>query len=100
MKGIMYNEKAGDKLVTRQELDTIPIPENTESYTAVSHYHLADKLLTISRDILTDYTLVGEKYVLARQGNQLFAHLQFKNSETDIGLTAWRRMRLCLNTGS
>ena len=84
MEGMMLHR--GGQEVNRQELDLIQLPPETESYTPVSHYHLADKLLTISRDILTDYTLVGEKYALARQGQQMFAFLQFKNTETDMGL--------------
>lgn len=84
MEGMMLHR--GGYEVTRQELDLIQLPPETDSYTPVSHYHLADKLLTISRDILTDFTLVGEKYALARQGQQMFAFLQFKNSETDMGL--------------
>lgn len=84
LEGMMLHR--GGQEVARQDLDLIPLPEETESYTPVSHFHLADKLLTISRDILTDYTLIGEKYALARQGQQMFAFLQFKNSETDMGL--------------
>lgn len=84
MEGMMLHR--GGYEVLRNELDLIPLPEVSETYTPVSHYHLADKLLTISQDILTDYTLIGEKYALARQGQQMFAFLQFKNSETDMGL--------------
>lgn len=84
LEGMMLHR--GGFEVKRQELDLVPLPEETDSYTPVSHYHLADKLLTISQDILTDYTLIGEKYALARQGQQMFAFLQFKNSETDMGL--------------
>jgi hypothetical protein len=53
----------------------------------VSHYHLADKFLTISQDILRDYALVGESYGIARQGNQLFAVLKFENGKAEIGLS-------------
>lgn len=63
----------GGQEVNRQELDLIPLPEPTESYTPVSHYHLADKIRTIGNDILTDYCLVGENYAVARNGNQLGA---------------------------
>jgi hypothetical protein len=63
------------------------MPEPTESYVPVSHYHLADKFLTISQDILRDYVLIGENYGIARQGNQLFAVLKFKNAKSDLGLS-------------
>ena len=77
----------GGVLVTREQLDLITMPEPTESYVPVSHYHLADKFLTISQDILRDYVLIGENYGIARNGNQLFAVLKFKNSKCDIGLS-------------
>jgi hypothetical protein len=63
------------------------MPEPTESYMPVSHYHLADKFLTISQDILRDYVLIGENYGIARQGNQLFAVLKFKSEKSDMGLS-------------
>lgn len=77
----------GGVLVTREQLDLVAMPEATESYVPVSHYHLADRLLTISQDILRDYVLIGENYGIARNGNQLFAVLKFKNSQCDIGLS-------------
>ncbi len=77
----------GGELVTKDQLDLIPLPEQTESYVPVSHYHLADKFLTISQDILRDYTLIGENYGIARQGNQLFAVLKFQNEKVEMGLS-------------
>ena len=77
----------GGELVTKDQLDLIPLPEQTESYMPVSHYHLADKFLTISQDILRDYALVGESYGIARQGSQLFAVLKFENEKAEIGLS-------------
>ena len=85
MNGILMHR--GGELVTRDQLDLIPMPEPTESYVPVSHYHLTDKLLTISQDILRDYVLVGENYGIARQGNQLFAVLKFRGEKTDMGLS-------------
>jgi len=84
MEGLLLHR--GGQEVSKAELDLIPLPEATESYVPVSHYHLANRLLTISQDILTDYVLIGENYGLARQGQQLFALLKFKNTETDMGL--------------
>lgn len=77
----------GGKLVRKEELDLIPIPAETDSYIPVSHYHLADKLITVSQDLLTDFVLVGESYAIARQGQQLFALLQFKRDNSEIGLS-------------
>jgi len=77
----------GGELVTKDQLDLIPLPEQTESYMPVSHYHLADKFLTISQDILRNYVLVGENYGIARQGSQLFAVLKFQNGKSEMGLS-------------
>jgi hypothetical protein len=77
----------GGEVVTRDQLDLIKVPEATESYVPVSHYHLADKLLTMSTDILRDYALVGENYAVARQGNQLFALLKFQRDESEMALS-------------
>jgi hypothetical protein len=77
----------GGEIVTREQLDLIKVPEETDSYVPVSHYHLTDKLLTVSQDLLTDFTLAGENYALARQGQQLFALLKFKNDNSEIGLS-------------
>lgn len=77
----------GGELVTKDQLDLIPLPEPTDSYMPVSHYDLADKFLMISQDILRDYTLVGENYGIARQGNQFFAVLKFQREKSEIGLS-------------
>jgi len=77
----------GSQYVDREALDLVEMPEATDTYTPVSHFQLAERLLTIGQDILTDYTLAGEGYVLARKGNQLFAALNFKNSSTEMGLS-------------
>ncbi|MBI4766606.1 MAG: DUF932 domain-containing protein [Deltaproteobacteria bacterium] len=77
----------GGELLKREELDLIKLPEPTDSYVPVSHYHLADKLVNISTDILKDYTLIGEKYALARQGNQMFAVLKFQGDQSDLALS-------------
>ena len=64
MKGMMLH--AGGKEVARADLDLIPLPQATDSYTPVSHYDLTERIATISQDIHTDYTLIGEQYALAR----------------------------------
>jgi len=74
-------------MVTKDQLDLIPIPEATESYVPVSHYALANKLLDISTDILKDYQLIRELYAVSRQGNQLFSLLKFHNDNTEMGLS-------------
>jgi hypothetical protein len=85
MDGMMLHR--GGQEVSRMDLDMILVPEATDTYQPVSHYHLADKLLTISQDILRDYVLVGEQFGIARQGNQLFALLRFKKEGEPLGLS-------------
>lgn len=77
----------GGDIVTREQLDLVKVPEETDSYVPVSHYHLADKLVNISSDILRDYVLVGENYAVARQGNQMFAALKFQREQSDMALS-------------
>ncbi len=77
----------GGEVITREQLDLIKVPEATDSYIPVSHYHLADKLVGISTDILRDYVLVGESYAVARQGNQMFAALKFQRDESEMALS-------------
>ena len=85
MEGFMLH--AGGKEVTRDQLDLIPLPDESDTYKPVSHYHLANKLSTISQVVLKDYLIVGEHYGLARNGNQMFAYFQFKKEEGDLALS-------------
>jgi len=75
----------GGKQANRKELDLVPVPEATASYQPVSHYGLANKLLTITQDLLIGFELMSESYGLAREGAQLFGLLQFKNG-SDMSL--------------
>jgi hypothetical protein len=77
----------GCKLIDRKRLGLIPVPEATKSYTPVSHLELADKLLAVSQGVFTDFCLVGENYVVSRQGQQLFALLRFKGEDSEIDLS-------------
>ncbi len=85
MEGFMMH--VDGKEVTREQLDLIPLPQESDTYKPVSHYHLANKLLTISQVILKDYLLVGEHYGLARNGNQMFAFFKFQKDVGDLALS-------------
>jgi hypothetical protein len=85
MEGLVLHR--GAVKATRGELDLIPVPAPTESYQPVSHFDLASKLVTIGQDILTDYTLIGENYGLARNGQQLFAVLKFQKGDNGMALS-------------
>lgn len=75
------------KEVTREQLDLIPLPEESDTYKPVSHFELANKLLTISEVVLKDYVIVGEHYGLARNGNQMFAYFKFQKEVGDMALS-------------
>lgn len=77
----------GSQIVTRDQLDLIPLPEETDSYIPVSHFHLSQKIMSLSQEILRDYTLLGENYAVSRNGNQLFALLNFEREQSEIGLS-------------
>lgn len=85
MEGFMMH--VDGKEVTREQLDLIPLPAESDTYKPVSHYHLANKLLTISQVILKDYLIVGEHYGLARNGNQMFAYFKFQKEVGDMALS-------------
>lgn len=85
MEGFMMH--VDGKEVKREELDLIPMPEESDTYKPVSHFHLANKLLTVSQVILKDYLIVGEHYGLARNGNQMFAYFKFQKEVGDMALS-------------
>lgn len=79
MEGMMIH--CGGQKVPMEELDLVPVPQETATYMPVGHYALAKKVSTISQDILRDYAMVGQDYALARKGNQMFALLKFQHNE-------------------
>ena len=76
----------GGQLVTKDTLDLIPVPAETASYKPVSHYQLADKLLTVSQDLLKGFELCNERYAVNREGKQFFGMLNFKGEHPDMGM--------------
>lgn len=78
---------AGGKVVTRDDLSLVPVPEATESYVPVPHQQLVETLSIIGRDILRSYRLEKEQYAIARDGNQMFGVLTFKNGNSEMGLS-------------
>lgn len=77
----------GGEIVTRDDLALIEVPEATDTYVPVPHNHLADTLSTIGQDILKGFTLSKEQYALAREGNQLFGVLVFRQDHSELGLS-------------
>lgn len=77
----------GAQIVTRDALDLIPLPEQTETYVPVSHYDFAAKILALGQEILRDYAISGETYAVAKNGNQLFALINYKQDNAEMGLS-------------
>ena len=77
----------GGRIVTRDDLALVPVPEATDSYIPVPHNNLADTLSTIGSDILKGFTLSNEQYALAREGQQMFGVLSFRNDHNELGLS-------------
>ncbi len=77
----------GGRIVTRDDLALVPVPEATDSYVPVPHNHLADTLSIIGRDILKGFTLSTEQYALAREGQQMFGVLAFRTDHSELGLS-------------
>lgn len=85
MSGLLLHR--GGQEAKKEDLALIPLPPATDSYQPVSHFELAQTLSTIGQDILTDYTLIGETYALARQGQQMFAFLKFQAGDNKTALS-------------
>jgi len=77
----------GANYVQLEDLKSVPLPEETESYTPVSHYDLAMNLAEISQDLLKDYTFRKAQYGLARNGNQMFGVHMYQNGSDEMGLS-------------
>jgi hypothetical protein len=65
--------------VTVEELKEIELPEKTDSYQPVSHVDFIDNVKSIASKMLPTRSLDSERYGTAREGNQLFGTMTFKN---------------------
>lgn len=81
------NLNRGVQELERDELQLIPVPEASSTYTPVSHFKLANSLALIGQDMLTGYELKEEKFEVARAGKQLFATLHFARNGDDMRLS-------------
>ena len=74
-------DQLGDMTASFHDLGQIQVPPETRTFKPVPHDHLVTKMIEVSSDIFTDYTMVGEHYALAREGQRLFAVLNFQHKE-------------------
>lgn len=82
-----FKMHAGAEVIKYEDLDLIPMPQQTDTYQPVSHFHLAKLIKTISQDLLHGYALRSENYGVAREGQRFFGALSFKNGDTETGLS-------------
>ena len=85
MEGMMLH--CGGQALSRQELDLIQLPAKTETYTPIPHFELANRITGVSQDMLTDYVMISESYGIARNGNQLFAVLNFQGESREMAMS-------------
>lgn len=71
------------EFVTKDQLDLIPIPAETATYKPVAHGDLTRRVLTVSQDLLTGFTLTGTSFKIAREGRQLFAIVTFTSKDNN-----------------
>lgn len=78
---------SGKNRVGFSDLQRVPPPARTKSYVPVRHNELANMTRSIAGNILHDFSLYKEEYVLAREGRHMFGVLTFKNHSDEMGLS-------------
>ena len=77
----------GGQHVELNDLQTIPLPEETPSYKPVSHFDLALNLADVAINLLHNHTLDSSQYGIARDGKQMFGVHTFRNGNESMGLS-------------
>jgi hypothetical protein len=86
-KGVVMSTLSGKNRVGFSDLQMVPPPERTKSYVPVRHDELANMTRSIAGNILHDFSLYKEEYVLAREGRHMFGVLTYKNHSDEMGLS-------------
>ena len=80
---------------TKDDLDSIIVPEKTSSYEPISHLQLVNYLESSVPDLLGDeYSLIDNSFGTARKNQLLFGMMTFKNEAKDMGLSIGYRNSL------
>lgn len=85
----------GGKHATRKQVEAVKLPASTKSYQPVAHGELVNLVIKITQETMP-VVLVKEQFGLRRDGNQLFAHLQFAGNTIIPNLIAKRKAIIAL----
>ncbi len=77
----------GAQDIDYDDLKEIPIPKETSSYKPVAHHELADKLKTMTLDLMPEYTHAQSQYGVTREGQKLFGLHTFQNGDQELGFS-------------
>ena len=77
----------GAQDIEYDDLKEIPIPKETSSYKPVTHHELADKLKTMTLDLMPEYAHAQSQYGVTREGQKLFGLHTFQNGDQELGFS-------------
>tara|TARA_R100000152_G_C6770615_1_gene196861 strand:- start:908 stop:1621 length:714 start_codon:yes stop_codon:yes gene_type:complete len=77
----------GGRSVSFAELQGVPLPEETETYTPVAFADLITNAQEVASDLLTDYAFRDAQYALAAKDQRMFAILNFAGDDPEMNLS-------------
>ena len=77
----------GGRKATLEELQVVPLPEETKSYKPVSHYDLATNIERVAAEMLKDFVFDGGMYALSKDGQRMFGVHIYATEMSDLGLS-------------
>jgi len=77
----------GGRSVSFAELQGVPLPEETETYTPVAFTDLITNAQEVASDLLTDYAFRDAQYALAAKDQRMFAILNFAGDDPEMNLS-------------
>ena len=77
----------GGRAVSFAELQGVPLPEETETYTPVAFTDLVTNAQEVAEDLLTDYKFRDAQYALAAKDQRMFAILNFEGDDPEMNLS-------------
>jgi hypothetical protein len=79
---------AGGRVVTYQDVCDVPIPEDTDTYTSISHEAYVRGCYDHGQRLLEPkgFKLSGQRFVLANNGNRMFFVQSYLNGDSELRL--------------